>query len=72
MESIGYLDFSSGVPISGLNFMGDLRLHQRQPLHPYGIHSVYNISVLPTLSEEANDWKVKNILYEYWRRNCKW
>ncbi|XP_053633936.1 transmembrane protein 231 [Cherax quadricarinatus] len=69
LEGLGFLQHSSGIPISALYTTTDLQLHQRHPLPYSGIHTLYNASVLPSSSASAKDWKLHNILSNYWERN---
>ncbi|XP_071513488.1 transmembrane protein 231 [Panulirus ornatus] len=69
LEGLGFLQHSSGIPLSAVYFSADLTLHQRFPLPYSGIHSLYNTSVLPSVYSSAKDWKLHHILSNYWKRN---
>ncbi|XP_045603970.1 transmembrane protein 231 [Procambarus clarkii] len=69
VEGLGLLQHSSAVPISAIYTRTDLQLHQRRPLPYSGMHTLYNTSVLPSSSTSAKDWKLQNILSNYWERN---
>ncbi|XP_042220198.1 transmembrane protein 231-like isoform X2 [Homarus americanus] len=71
LEGLGVVQHSSGVPVSAVYTWADLTLHQQRPLPYSGTHSLYNTSVLPLSASSAKDWKLHNILSNYWKRNCQ-
>uniref|UniRef100_A0A8C5SBB8 Transmembrane protein 231 n=1 Tax=Laticauda laticaudata TaxID=8630 RepID=A0A8C5SBB8_LATLA len=69
MQSMAFLQSFSPVPGSQVCVNGDLKLHQRQPLHHAGLDSRYNVSVINSTSPFAQDYDFVNIVETYQKRN---
>ncbi|XP_026540683.1 transmembrane protein 231 isoform X1 [Notechis scutatus] len=69
MQSMAFLQSFSPVPGSQVFVNGDLKLHQRQPLHHAGLDSRYNVSVINSTSPFAQDYDFVNIVETYQKRN---
>ncbi|XP_060538414.1 transmembrane protein 231 [Pantherophis guttatus] len=69
MQSMAFLQSFSPVPGSQVFVNGDLKLHQRQPLHHAGLDSRYNVSVINSTSPFAQDYDFVNIIEIYQKRN---
>ncbi|XP_050690576.1 transmembrane protein 231-like [Eriocheir sinensis] len=68
LEGLAHIQYQSGVPLAAVHTWGDLTLNQRTPLPPTGTYDVYNKPAMPT-SVSAADWRLDNILAQYWERN---
>ncbi|XP_069757375.1 transmembrane protein 231 [Narcine bancroftii] len=68
MQSMVYIQFSSPISGSQLAVIGDLKLHQREPLKHRGLDTRYNISVVND-SPFASSFDLADITASYQDRN---
>ncbi|XP_051884472.1 transmembrane protein 231 [Pristis pectinata] len=69
MQSMAYVHFSSPVSGSQLSVIGDLKLHQREPLKHRGLDTRYNLSVVSGDSKFASSFDLADITASYQDRN---
>ncbi|XP_032891613.1 transmembrane protein 231 [Amblyraja radiata] len=69
MQSMAYVHFSSPISGSQLTVIGDLKLHQQEPLKHRGLDTRYNISVVNDDSPFASSYDLADITASYQERN---
>lgn len=65
METLGVIQYDSGLPLSGLRYVGDLRWIQRRMLNFRQIDNRYNHTVF-------DKFEISEILRTYTDRDCKY
>ena len=71
MQSLIYISSSWSVPSDRLWIVGDMSLHQGQPLPAAGRVTRYNSSLINDSSLQAEEYLFTNILAKYRERNCE-
>ena len=71
MEGLAYVDITSGLPGSGIQFIGDLNLVQKQPLAHKGRDDRYKKPIFDGDTIFAEDFDFTKILMDYNYRNGK-
>ncbi len=71
MQGLAYIQASSGLPGSGLQYIGDLTLVQKQSLAHKGRDNRFQESIFDPTSLFAEDFDFAKILRTYNQRNCK-
>ncbi|XP_072135903.1 transmembrane protein 231 isoform X1 [Mobula birostris] len=69
MQSMAYVHFSSPISGAQLSVIGDLKLHQREPLKHRGLDTRYNLSVVNDDSPFASSFDLAAITASYQDRN---
>ncbi|XP_013778016.1 transmembrane protein 231-like isoform X2 [Limulus polyphemus] len=69
MEGLGYFFYNSPLAGSQLFMIGELRLHQREPLSNKGRDERFNIPIIDTNDRNTEKYTIEKILNSYVRRN---
>ena len=69
MDSLVYIASSSPVPGNQLTVIGDVKLHQREPLRHKGVNNQYKGDIINPDSIEPEEYDLSHILEKYHQRN---
>jgi transmembrane protein 231 len=70
MESIAYIEYKSPNPGKGLRVIGELKLHQKEPLLYRGSDFRFNENLMNS-QEFSQELTLENMMNSYVRRNRK-
>lgn len=64
METLGVVQYDSGIPLAGLSYVGDLKWMQKRILNYRQTDNRYNQTIL-------NQFEIADVLKIYSARDCK-
>ncbi|RXG55542.1 Transmembrane protein [Armadillidium vulgare] len=70
LEGLALIQFNHWKSLSSLSIYGDLKLVQNINFFTNKENTELNYSILPHSSQKISDWKIQNILKNYWRRKA--
>lgn len=72
MESLAFLQYTSGISGCRLDVIGDLKFVQKQLLSTRGRNTQYNESIFDLTENTPKLLHLTEIIKEYGKRNCKY